>query len=406
MAGSQEYDQGYSQDFYQAVKIDKHGESRSSSTRVPEGAPLAPEGAIQGIYEVNSEKYYAQNAQGQLARYSGSGKKWVSSDAKGVRRALKGKATAEAPHEASSSAYTQGAGDNSQESLSSSGSHSSDYSAVSRGERGYEQSSQPVPENAPAPPSDATLAVYDVEAQQYYVERQNRVERYSQRTHEWASSRAKGMREVLQTYGVALVKVGVNSLPTIATGIAKYAGGQGSMAEQYGNYAAGGIQATQAAVSFGQNLQRGVMGGWDKFDATQALADGFQGLASVANIASAATSEQYPEFSSAANAFGTGASMATAAGQGAHEIHMEKRRQEQKQEQERRGVTNAHEFYMQPMANQAQENLVPTDHAPVASGAAQLLPETTSTGVQVNNAEEPTRRYAPQRPPSPSGPSR
>lgn len=260
MAGSQEYDQGYSQDFYQAVKIDKHGESRSSSTRVPEGAPLAPEGAIQGIYEVNSEKYYAQNAQGQLARYSGSGKKWVSSDAKGVRRALKGKATAEAPHEASSSAYTQGAGDNSQESLSSSGSHSSDYSAVSRGERGYEQSSQPVPENAPAPPSDATLAVYDVEAQQYYVERQNRVERYSQRTHEWASSRAKGMREVLQTYGVALVKVGVNSLPTIATGIAKYAGGQGSMAEQYGNYAAGGIQATQAAVSFGQNLQRGVMG--------------------------------------------------------------------------------------------------------------------------------------------------
>lgn len=52
------------------------------------------------------------------------------------------------------------------------------------------QSSRPVPENAPAPPPGATHAVYDVEAQQYYVKRDGLVERLGRVF--WLLSRQSG----------------------------------------------------------------------------------------------------------------------------------------------------------------------------------------------------------------------
>ncbi|MFJ8751486.1 hypothetical protein ACIREO_19465 [Streptomyces sp. NPDC102441] len=397
MAGSEDY---------VAVRLEDNGTYRVSSKPVPRNAPELPDGATNGVYDMNGRKFYIQNEAGQLGRYSADNNAWRPSGNEAAGNALagtygaetyvadtsRGKGPAAAYEEPSLSPslarsgepsysvtaqndvspYTQMQG-NSGESLSSGGSHSSSYSAVRKDSRGrYKASSQPVPEDAPAPPADARRAVYDVERAEFYVERQGHVERFSRNSLQWATSSAKGVMEALSKYGAAVGRAAVNGVPNIAAGGAKIFGGE--QAESYANYVAGGFQGLVAAHSLYTNVTGG------NFDRVQAAADLTQGGAAILNVVSGATGNEH------VNAAATGASMAAGGAQMAHEVHQHQRAEEQ--------AERAAGFYLQSMGNPSQLNL-PLRPAPENSTAAGKYTPATTSGAQVNAASSSSNPPAP-----------
>ncbi|MEV2246458.1 hypothetical protein [Streptomyces sp. NPDC049970] len=372
---------------YYAVKIGRE-KTHSTNQEVPDDAPVPPAGATHGIYDTRTKNYYVQSAEGQIARYSESRNAWVANDERGVRSALRGKSVAASYDAPSSSAQVQEARESSPESLDSTGSYSSSYSAVRRDSQGrFRESRQSVPEDAPAPPASARRGVYDVEAGEFYVQNHGRVERFSQRAQQWATSSAAGVKDVLKTYGRAIGKAAVNAGPTIAAGTAKYVGGP--QAEKWANIASGTVQGLQASYSLGTNLYAGYSQGRDQFDTVQAAADAFQIGGSVANNLSGATAESNPRLSQVANSIGTATSIGVATAQATHEVH-EQRRQAEAQD---RGDN----FYLQPMGNEVHMNL-PLRSASSVSSAARNYTPSTSTGVRT--AESDNSRQRPVQDPS------